>query len=305
MEQIPREAGECARLEAENARLRAELERIEALRAGGFLFQFEYPYTPKVRDWGNRPESGACGRLIATGMPRYQSLLPSFLAYNDAFTAIGVGEPSDERQPFWGNPWLPALDAICLSGLVTKLNPKRYVEVGSGNSTKFVRRAITDHKLRTRIISIDPHPRAIIDELCDEVVRERLEDCDLGLFGELGADDVLFIDNSHRCFQNSDVTVVFTEVIPSLGVGCHYGIHDIFLPFDYPHAWLERYYNEQYVLMAYLLGGAGGDEIVLPVHYIERTSALVSILDPITTNSALNGTSARGGAFWMRAGERR
>jgi hypothetical protein len=61
-------------------------------------------------------------------------------------------------------------------GIVTKLNPKRYIEVGSGNSTKYVRRAISDHGLRTKIISIDPHPRAVIDTICDEVIRERLED---------------------------------------------------------------------------------------------------------------------------------
>lgn len=50
-------------------------------------------------------------------------------------------------------------------------NPATYLEVGSGNSTRFARRAITVHGLRTRIVSIDPEPRAVVDELCDEVVR--------------------------------------------------------------------------------------------------------------------------------------
>ena len=147
------------------------------------------------------------------------------------------------------------LDAVCLSGLVTKLNPRLYVEVGSGNSTKYVRRAISDHGLRTRVISIDPHPRAVIDQLCDEVICNKLEDCDLKVFADLGPEDVVFIDNSHRSFQNSDVTVFFAEVLPILKSGCHYGIHDIFLPYDYPGSWLSRFYNEQYLLMAYLLGG--------------------------------------------------
>ena len=44
-------------------------------------------------------------------------------------------------------------------------------------------------------------------------------------------------------------------------------MHDIILPCDYPEHWRDRFYNEQYLLLAYLLGGADGDEIVLPVHW--------------------------------------
>ena len=40
---------------------------------------------------------------------------------------------------------------------------RQMLEIGSGNSTKFARRAIRDHRLCTRITSIDPHPRAEID----------------------------------------------------------------------------------------------------------------------------------------------
>jgi hypothetical protein len=289
-----------ASLDAERLRLGDKLNALASRRADGYIAEFDYPYTPAVRRWDAALGNDFCGRLIVAGHERYRKELDSLLAYKDAFTAIPASEPSDERQPYWTNPWLPPLDAISLSGLVTKLNPRRYVEIGSGNSTKFVRRAIADHGLRTRVISIDPHPRAIIDELCDEIVREKLEDYDLSMFNNLGAEDLLFVDNSHRSFQNSDVTVVFTEIIPCLGAGCHYGIHDIFLPHDYPAEWLYRYYNEQYLLMAYLLGGGAGDEIVLPVHYVQRTPDLLAVLDPILRHPALDGAQAVGGAFWMR-----
>ena len=53
----------------------------------------------------------------------------------------------------------------------TLRHAKRLVEVGSGYSTKFARRAIDDHSLRSRITSIDPAPRAEIDGLCDSVIR--------------------------------------------------------------------------------------------------------------------------------------
>ena len=280
--------------------LTGRVEVDPAKREQGFIVEFEYPYAPRVRSWDGMPGGNVYRRIVESGADRYRELLSSFLAYSGAFTAIPAQEPNDDRQPYWINTWLPMLDAVCLSGLVTKLNPRLYVEVGSGNSTKYVRRAISDHGLRTRVISIDPHPRAVIDQLCDEVIRNKLEDCDLKVFADLGPEDVVFIDNSHRSFQNSDVTVFFAEVLPILKSGCHYGIHDIFLPYDYPGSWLSRFYNEQYLLMAYLLGGANGDEVVLPVHYVEKTPALLAILDPLITHPALAGAMALGGAFWMR-----
>jgi len=279
--------------------LQEQLAEVTARHAQGCLVELDYPYTPKVREWDRSPGGNFCRRLIAEGTERYRARLASVLAYKSAFAAIARDEPADGREPFWSNPWFPVLDAICLSGLVADINPRRYVEVGSGNSTKFVRRAIADHGLRTRVISIDPHPRAVVEDLCDEVIRKRLEDCDLSIFAELGPDDLVFIDNSHRSFQNSDVTVVFTEVLPLLKPGCRYGIHDIFLPNDYPEEWFSRAYSEQYLLMAYLLGGAGGDQIVLPVHYVQQTPELLAILDPIMRDPALHGTPPLGGAFWM------
>jgi hypothetical protein len=119
-----------------------------------------------------------------------------------------------------------------------------------------VRRSIDDHGLGTRLVSIDPHPRAETEALCNEVVRQPLEDTDLSIFAALGPDDICFIDNSHLAFQNSVVTVFMLEVLPSLRPGVLVGIHDIMLPGDYPEAWRERFYNGQYLLAAFLLGRA-------------------------------------------------
>ena len=173
------------------------------------MMEFDYPYKPRMRDWDQSPAGNVCRRLIAEGTPRYREHLTALLACKAAFAAIPAEEPADERVPFWSNTWFPPLDGICLSGMLARLNPRRYVEVGSGNSTKFARRAVTDHGLRTEIVSIDPYPRAVIDDLCDRVIRQELELCDLDVFADLGPDDLLFVDNSHRSFQNSDVTVFF------------------------------------------------------------------------------------------------
>ena len=82
----------------------------------------------------------------------------------------------DSSRPFWANDWFPPFDGASLYGLIAERSPQRYIEVGSGISTRFARQAISDLDLQTRIVSIDPHPHTVIDTLCDEVVRSRMED---------------------------------------------------------------------------------------------------------------------------------
>jgi hypothetical protein len=136
--------------------------------------------------------------------------------------------------------------------------------------------------------------------LCDTVVRAPLEDADLSVFGDVAPGDVVFIDNSHRCLQNSDVTVVFCEILPVLPAGVTVGLHDIFLPDDYPPEWHDRLYSEQYPLAAWLLGGARGAEIVLPAWYVARHPTLGRRLD--TLWARLPGVERHGNGFWVRTG---
>lgn len=71
-----------------------------------------------------------------------------------------------------------------------------------------------------------------------------LENCDLADFEKLQAGDMLFMDGLHRCLVNTDATVFFLEGLPRLSRGVLMGIHDIFLPFDYPKPWVNRAYSE-------------------------------------------------------------
>lgn len=162
-------------------------------------------------------------------------------------------ETEDGREPRWKQIWFPPLDGMSSYTMVAGKEPKRLIEIGSGNSTKFFARAKRDHGLSTEITSIDPYPREEIDALCDTVLRIGLEDVDLSVFDALESGDVVFFDGSHRAFQNSDVTVFFIDVLPRLPDGVFVGIHDIFWPDDYPEQWLKRYYNEQYMLATHML----------------------------------------------------
>lgn len=203
--------------------------------------------------------------------------------------------------PCWINTWLPAGDGISLYAYTALNKPRYYVECGSGASTKFVRKAIEDHKLATKIISIDPYPRAEIDNICDSIYRMPLEDMNIDFFAELSAQDLLFIDNSHRAFQNSDVTVFFTEVMPVLPTGLLFGVHDILLPDDYPEEWKNRFFNEQYLLCCYLLGGSEAFSIELPMSYLANYTKCMHNLNEIWgEHTPMDTVQKYGGAFWMR-----
>lgn len=270
----------------------------EARVAGGMAALFDYPYHPRPRTFG-RPGRSFFEDLVAARDEEYAALLGRLAGHLAPLAAVPDDE-TDPLLPYWSNPWLPPLDGIALYGLIAEHRPSLYMEVGSGFSTKFARLAIRDHGLDTRIVSIDPQPRAEVDELCDEVVRMPYEEVDPAVLDRLGAGDMLFVDNSHRSFTSSDVTVFFTESLPYLAGGVLYGLHDIFLPDDYPEAWNDRFYAEQYLLMSYLLGGADGDRIELPVHHVATTPALSATLAGHLPAPSVDPTTLVGGGFWMR-----
>ncbi len=273
-----------------------------AARMEGRLIITEYPYHPRSRPL----EASAGGTYLRTRFQaeqhRYAATLRNLANHVDALLRI----PRDEQEaggPFWANDWFPPLDGVSLYGLIAETAPRRYIEVGSGISTRFARRAIKDMGLPTRIVSIDPHPHTVVDALCDEVVRSRMEDVPRDFWDGIEQTDMLFVDNSHRSFPNSDVTVFFAEVLPALRSGTILGLHDIVLPWDYPDAWNNRFYNEQYLLLAYLLGGAGGDEIVLPARWVSSEPALHNILASLWARDDLfRNIGTHGGCFWMRRG---
>ena len=178
-----------------------------------------YGYTCQPR-WGfGHPTHPRLTEIIGRQRADYGRRIEHLLGLADHFAAIPLEAPEEAPGPRWMNPWFSALDAIMLTGMLVRHDPRLLIEIGSGNSTKFARHAITTHKLRTRIVSIDPQPRAEVDALCDEVIRAPAEFVDPSVFSRLKAGDILFIDSSHRSLENSDVTSLFLEVLPELPPG--------------------------------------------------------------------------------------
>ena len=256
-------------------------------------------YSPTPRDWNNMPSGNVYEKIINKNEACYYKEIETSAAYIYNFQNIPFNN-TVQTAPFWSNSAFPPLDACMLYSLLASRKPAVFMEVGSGNSTKFAYKAVVDHSPATQIISIDPCPRAEIDNLCNTCLRVPLEQVPLEQFEVLKSGDILFIDNSHRSFQNSDVTFFFTTILPNLNPGVIYGIHDIFLPNDYPGEWAMRFYNEQYLLMTYLLGGAGGDEILFPVAYMSyRKDVEKALLGECVESPPWGDEKLQGGAFWM------
>ena len=64
------------------------------------------------------------------------------------------------------------------------------------------------------------------------------------------------------------------EVLPHLRPGVLVHFHDIFLPYDYPRAWLKRgtYLNEQYLVQALLVENPRW-EVLIGLHALARERA--------------------------------
>lgn len=192
---------------------------------------------------------------------------------NPADVQFDLADPSDEVSPFWNNTFFTGMDARAAYALVRSLTPAQVVEIGSGNSTRFLRKAVRDGKLATKITCIDPAPRLAVHAVADQIRTESIIQTPLDYFSSLQPGDILFFDGSHLCFHDSDVTHFFMRVLPVVPRGVLVHVHDIFLPEEYPEDFDIRYYNEQYMLAAFLYGNSNWKPL-LPIHYLYGQGAL-------------------------------
>lgn len=231
----------------------------------------------------------------------YKDLLHKALQYAPAFEEIqDMKNEPDPVKPVWNSGFLPGLDVIGIYTIISEFKPKRYIEIGSGNSTKVAFKAIKDHSLVTKITSIDPMPRAEIDNLADIIIREPFENIDLQILEQLEENDILFVDNSHRILPNSDSMVFYLEVLPRLKKGVIVHIHDIYLPYDYPQFMCDRFYTEQYGLAMFLLANPQKFEVLLPNYFISEDKALSEFIAPVWNLKNLLNVEKHGGSFWLK-----
>jgi predicted O-methyltransferase YrrM len=151
-------------------------------------------------------------------------------------------------------------DAITLGYMISDYQPKRIIEIGSGFSTTVMLEETKNYEYPPEIICIEPYPNTLNDLVPKDYPRrptlleQKLQDVPISTFSSLRENDILFVDSSHVSKYNSDVNRIFFEILPNLRSGVLVHFHDIFFPFEYPKAWLEKgiYWTEAYMLRAFL-----------------------------------------------------
>lgn len=233
---------------------------------------------PEVRD---RTPYGWMADAMAKEIPHYKGFA-ELMAAADLSDVPQDGVDRDGVSPYFANRYFHLGDAQALTAVLTAYNPRRYFEIGSGNSTRFARRAVQKHGLKTEITCIDPNPRASVSAIADRWVSESVTQVDVALFSELKTGDVLMLDGSHLVFHGTDTVHVFLRILPLLPKGVLFHIHDIFLPNEYQRAHDRLYYNEQYLLAALFVGGKPISDIIAPIQYMHS-----------------QGLCREGASFWM------
>ena len=274
---------------------------LNALDIPGFgtdLLRVDFPPDPAATPrWGSgRATHAALAEIIDVDYQAQIDLLRACLATASDCRAWPEHEdPAHPELPWRKNVFLDAFDSTALYGFLRHLRPQLYLEIGSGMSTRVAGQARHAGGFPMKIVSVDPAPRLAISALCDRVYHRRLEDIADEFLALVTPGTVIFFDGSHRSLPASDVTVFFLEILPRIPVGTIVHLHDIFLPDDYPPNAFDRLWSEQYLLAAWLLGGAKGIKILLPCARLAQVSTVRELL-----SSALGTASVGGSSFWFQ-----
>jgi len=257
----------------------------------------DYSVNPKPRYGHGKSTHSQLTVCIAKHKDNYAAFLQQLAKHIDAFKTIPK-KSAKGTGLHWDNGYFPMLDIMVLYGMIAKHKPKRFIEVGSGNSTYVAHKARTDLQLDLEIISIDPDPRQEIASLVDSQHKIAFEELE---FDKINVEngDILFIDNSHRIFPNSDSMVFFMEVLPSLPKGVIVQLHDIYLPHDYPQFMCDRFYSEQYLLAAFLLSNEDRYRTVFPSYFVSQEKDFASEIDDLFKELPDIHNEKHGGSYWI------
>ncbi len=261
----------------------------------------EYPVDFKPRYGHGLAPHPELYDIVNSHRDEYRLLLDKMLSYSNRLAEIkDHKDETDSAKPAWNNGFLPGLDIAGIYTMLAEFRPGTYVEIGSGNSTKVAYKAKQEQQLNTRIISIDPMPRAEIDQLADEIIRKPFESINFSFLYQLKENDILFVDNSHRILPNSDSMVFYMEILPRLKKGVIVHIHDIYIPYDYPQFMCDRFYSEQYGLAMYLLANPQKYKTILPNYFISEDSELSGQISPLWNTANTKNVERHGGSYWIR-----
>ena len=157
-------------------------------------------------------------------------------------------QPTEGIRYYFENDFYSYGDAIFLYGMIRHAQPRRIIEIGSGFSSAVM--LDTNERFfgnRIRLTFVEPEPGRLCsllkegDRVTTEILTMPVQDVELARFRRLEAGDILFVDSSHVVKVGSDVSCILFDIIPHLSPGVLVHFHDMFYPYEYPHAWAELY----------------------------------------------------------------
>lgn len=192
--------------------------------------------------------------------------LKNLIPYSSKFQSSNVQSIGDknictEFKFSFNNTQFTGTDAIAYFSYITKVQPKKIIEIGSGFSTLVAIEARYFLKSDVSVVCIEPYPRNFIKDLKSSseiiLIKKKLQEITLNEFDAMLSDgDLLFIDSTHAVKTGSDVLYLYLKILPFIRKKIFIHIHDIFLPYGMPKEWLlnaQRYWTEQYLVMAWIL----------------------------------------------------
>jgi hypothetical protein len=231
-----------------------------ALMAVGVLPVRDHYYEPMINPAHLRYPLARDRNLSAIDLniDEQMSLLDRF-TFQEELLKIPLNK-TKRLEFYYHNGSFESGDAEYLYSIIRLFKPKKIVEIGCGYSTLIAKNAVKENidqeaSYRCEHICIEPYEQPWLEELDVHLIRQRVEECDMSLFGSLGSNDILFIDSSHVIRPQGDVIFEYLEILPTLRAGVMIHIHDIFTPRDYLKEWIVdelKLWNEQYLLEAFL-----------------------------------------------------
>lgn len=190
---------------------------------------------------------------------------------------------------------------LILFSMLRHCMPKQIIEIGSGFTSALM--LDTNEKWlnrQSKLTFIEPYPDRLLgllgenDKTLCKIHQQPAQEIPLACFGQLQANDILFIDSSHVSKIGSDVNYIVFEILPALKPGVIIHFHDIYWPFEYPLSWIElgRAWNEAYLLRAFLQYNTQF-EILLFNNSIEHTQP--ELLTPLAEQ-----VRGLGSSLWLR-----
>src|SRR3954451_4495336 len=144
------------------------LQLLPGYEHARYALPLEYPPSRALKPrWGfGRPPIEPLYTWFMQHADGYRAFLARMRVYGPELADIPRRfDPVARSLPTWSEESMNPIDSRALYSFVRERRPATYLEIGSGMTTCFAHLARQRGRIATRIVSIDPEPRAAIDSI--------------------------------------------------------------------------------------------------------------------------------------------